>query len=505
MTQAVKTSRDGHTFQARVFWRKAAYLLDPSSPVTRIGFESGPSGFDDVWVQYEPGRAPKDQFGVPLQREHIQCKWHVAHDDFGYGALVDPNWINAKSRSHLRRAYDVQARYAPNGTGARFCLLTNAHFDREDPLRKLIHQGSGTLRLDNLFKGKTLRSGSGAIRQCWRDHLNIDDDALRSLARTLRFAVHTEPLDELRESLDGHFSRCGLKRVPPSESTFVYDHVVYEWLGQGRLEFSRDELWGACRQEGLIEQGGRVQVAFGVKSFEHAFDRLEDRCTEVLDLVPHFDDRALRPESSWAGNIHPGLRDFLRRAARSADTLRLVLDAHTSLAFAAGDVVNIKSGRAIEIEQRTVGGLTVWKVDAHGDTAPSGTWSFSVETLDEDKPDLAIAVGVTHDVKPAVLTYLSRSESSIGHLLVACPPGGPGAKAIVDGNHAFDLAETLAAEINRIRSPERGGLHFFIAAPNAFTFFLGQRRASLGSSTLYEYDFEGVSGGGYRRSLQLSA
>jgi hypothetical protein len=46
MTQAVAVRRDGDAFQARIFWRKAACLLDPASPVAMVGFESGPKGFD---------------------------------------------------------------------------------------------------------------------------------------------------------------------------------------------------------------------------------------------------------------------------------------------------------------------------------------------------------------------------------------------------------------------------------------------------------------------------
>ena len=46
-------------------------------------------------------------------------------------------------------------------------------------------------------------------------------------------------------------------------------------------------------------------------------------------------------------------------------------------------------------------------------------------------------------------------------------------------------------------------IHLFVAAPNAFSFFLGQRQPSLGRIKLYEYDFEGLNGGGYRASLSL--
>ena len=47
MTQAVTVRRDGDTFQARLFWWHAARLLDPKSPIVRVGFETGPKSFDD--------------------------------------------------------------------------------------------------------------------------------------------------------------------------------------------------------------------------------------------------------------------------------------------------------------------------------------------------------------------------------------------------------------------------------------------------------------------------
>ncbi|WP_146749868.1 SAVED domain-containing protein, partial [Paraburkholderia bryophila] len=76
-------------------------------------------------------------------------------------------------------------------------------------------------------------------------------------------------------------------------------------------------------------------------------------------------------------------------------------------------------------------------------------------------------------------------------------------KSTTCGQHAFDLAEALALQINQNRIQSRPALHLFIAAPNAFTFFFGQRQPGLGKATLYEYDFEGTNGGGYTPSLSL--
>jgi hypothetical protein len=59
------------------------------------------------------------------------------------------------------------------------------------------------------------------------------------------------------------------------------------------------------------------------------------------------------------------LRAFVLEAARANDRLRLVLDAHVSLAFAVGTVLDVKCGKAIEIEQRT-GGRRFWCMDCPG-------------------------------------------------------------------------------------------------------------------------------------------
>jgi hypothetical protein len=502
MTQAVAVRRDGDAFQARIFWRKAACLLDPASPVIRVGFESGPKGFDDVWVEYAADRAPGDHEGKPILREHIQCKWHVSINDFGHADLIDPIWINANRFSLLQRARNAQVAHAKDGIGVRFKLLTNWRIGQNDPLRGFINQKFKTLRLADLFGTKTDASAAGAVRKLWREHLGIDDEELRLLTRTLALDTDSTSLEDHRDNLDLLFENRGLRRIPVSESSFLYDDVAFQWLAQGRLEFTRETFREACRRENLLAQDGAPHAVFGVKSFEHAFDRLEERCTTVLDLISHFDERSIRAQDEWATTVYPQLKAFLQAAARGNQHLHLVLDAHITLAFAAGTVLNIKSGRSVQIEQRT-SHRQVWHA---GDVTRDPTWSgwhYDVEQLSDQPGELAVAVSLTHDVAPAVKAFVRSSPLRISTLLIARPSCGPGARSVVCGQHAFDLAETLALRINAERAASEPPLHLFIAAPNAFTFFLGQRQPGLGKTTLYEYDFEGSNGGGYRPSLSL--
>ncbi|WP_011578848.1 MULTISPECIES: SAVED domain-containing protein [Chelativorans] len=502
MTQAVTVRRDGDTFQARLFWWHAARLLDPESPVMRVGFETGPKSFDDIWVEYDPARTAVDQYGDPLRREHMQCKWHVTPDSYGYAHLIDPEFINANARSLLQRAREAQLAYAPEGSGVRFKLVTNWRLDRNDPLREMVGNRSGAMRLERLYGSVTDNSKAGAVRKAWREHLGIDEAELRLLARTLAFGEATDTLDALRDHLDILFGLVGLHRIPAYQSVFPYDDLVFQWMAQGRLEFDRAGFRTVCARENLLGPAQGGPRVYGVKSFEHAFDRLEERCHAVLDLIPSFDERYIRSDSDWETTLYPTLRSFLLAAAKDQPRLRLALDAHVTLAFAAGSIINIKSGRQVELEQRSTG-RRIWAAD---DVISDPSWPILVaETVElrPDQPDFAVALGLTHDVSEDVRRYCNAKLPNVGRLLILKPSTGSGAQSVACGRHAFELADaaTNAARIARV---DRAGLvHLFIAAPNAFTFFLGQRQTVLGSVRLYEFDFDGARDRSYTPALTL--
>jgi hypothetical protein len=53
-----------------------------------------------------------------------------------------------------------------------------------------------------------------------------------------------------------------------------------------------------------------------------------------------------------------------------------------------------------------------------------------------------------------------------------------------------------------VRKEKRGStLHVFIAAPNGFTFFLGQQQPVLGRTAVYEWDHDGPRGSGYSEGI----
>ena len=503
MTQAIIARRDGDTFQARMFWDRAARLLDEHGAIAKVGFEKGPKSFDDIWIEYREGAGPSDQNGTRLHRVHIQCKWHTTPNTFGYVELTDPEFINASAVSFLQRARKAQLEFAPDGRGIRFQLLTNWRLGRKDALRDMVSTRSSAMRLDRLYGSKTDNSRAGAVRKTWREHLDIDEEELRVLASTLAFGEVTDSLDDMRERLDMTFRAMGLRRVPEKENAFFYDDLVYQWMGQNRLEFDRESFRHACSEEGILVTSEPEPTVYGVKSFEHPLDHLDERCEEVLNFVPVFDGRYIHSGSDWLTNLYPKLKEFLISAGSSNDQVRLALDAHVSLAFAAGYILNIKSGRAVELEQRTLS-RSVWSAEDVPLDSIWPTFEFTVTELNPDCREVAIAVGITHDIGADVLAFVKRCLPSVGRVLACVPSIGSSARSVVCGRHAFELAEALAKRVIRLQAGSVKTLnHLFIAAPNGFTFFAGQRAIVLGPTRLYEFDFEGERGGTYRPSLTL--
>ena len=499
MTQAIAARRDGDSFQARLFWLKAARLLNPDSGVLKVGFESGPKGYDDIWVEYDTHRAPQSQFGESLAKEFLQCKWHVSSGIYTHGDLIKPEFINASAKSLLQRAYDAFRLHRTIPSPIRYKFVTNWSVDPADQLAALIKSRSHTLRIDQLFQGSTDRGANAQVRKLWREHLGIDDRELRVFAASLGFSRIFESLEELREQLDIACLAFGLRGIPTESSAVIYDEIVRQWASQGRTSFDRESFRKACAQENLLTEGRGRSVVYGVKSFEHSIDSLEDRCEEVLNLVPEFDERFIRNSSDWRGKLYPELKTFLLRAARGQSRVRLALDAHTTLAFVAGSILHRKSGRIVEIEQRTPARV-IWSQDDSSASPEWPAWEFQSHTISEQGKDVAVAVCLTHAIEPKVRQFI-EGRSSIGSLIVAMPTCGASSRSVLSGAHASWLAEGLALHLKAVRESDTTDaarqFHVFIAAPNGFTFFAGQHFNLMGALTLYEFDFEGGRGGNY--------
>lgn len=501
MTQAVAVRSQGDDFQARMFWLYAALLLDPKSEVEKVSFENGPRGFDDVSVEYAPGRGPQDHYGHKILFDHLQCKWHSRPGEFGHLELTDPAFSNTQTVSILQRAHKAQQQYAPQGAGARLRLVTNWRLNPNDTLAKMILMQTHALDLQRLFDGTTSASAMGKVRDAWASHLGITHDELKHVARTLAISQRLESGADFRERLNDRFHKVGMMQVPLSQAGYPYDDLIMKLHAQRRNEFDRASFRALCAEEKLLDTAPGRPLTVGVRSFMHPIDDLEARTDVSTNLVPYFDGRYIRDPASWTSAIFPELRTFLINAARSQDDLRLVIDAHVSLAFGVGAILNAKSGKAIEIEQRA-GRRQLWSANDKPADPAWPTLDVASEVVHERGNDIAVSVALTHDTGAAVRDYVAALPT-IGTLLLVTPTGGSSNQSVKCGHHAFLLAEALTARIREDRATHPGRVHLFIAGPNAFAFFLGQNQPAFGPATLYEWDFDGLRDRNYSVGLEI--
>lgn len=365
MTNAVTAQWHGHNYQARIFWEHALNLLIPTSCVVEVTFEAdGPKAFDDVVVRYAPAVARSGPERVTA--EYHQVKWHVEYGGrFGYEDFIKPEFIGATAVSLLQRLKQARTTAEP---GASFAFLTTYRVKDGDPLAELVSGNDKSLLTERLFDGRTDRSRMGKVRKLWREHLGLaTDDELRSVVTGLRILEGHRSLDEVRSEINTKAHFVGLVPCNASTSDFRYDELARQLKVRGCNALTRAVLEQLCRDEGLVaarpaEPDGFLPVA--VRSFlGPASDIMVSLPDDTLSLTDEFRQRYLQDGRDWQADIRPRVEAFLRSAAGRSSKLRLHLDAHASIAFLAGSILDLKSGVEIHLVQKGRVGSRTWRAD----------------------------------------------------------------------------------------------------------------------------------------------
>jgi hypothetical protein len=249
-------------------------------------------------------------------------------------------------------------------------------------------------------------------------------------------------------------------------------------------------------------------VRLGVRSIDGWGRDMKDRTDALLDLVGYFNDRYIKDKACWQEKIFPELRDFLMRSIEERRPLLLDFAAHSSIAFAAGWLLEPKSGLDVRVRQRIGSeGEFEWHPNDGTEPAGAGLWidrpDIEVEPV---APDIAVALAVSQlNVADQVREFVRSEALPVGRILDAAIAPEPGPRAVRGGAHALRLAQALLPRLQPRHPHERGGrVHFFCAAPNALMFYLGQLASSLGRIVLYEYPFRAADAyGRYQKSIEL--
>lgn len=496
MANSVTALLQGHDYQARIFWLYATALRDPKQPhVAKVSYEAdSPKAFDDVVVLYDP---PRVSMGPNrISADHYQIKFHVTHaGGFGYEDLTKPGFIGAKTYSLLERLRDAKAKAVEQSV---FKLVTIESILDGDPLKELLSATDNSLRLDKLFDGTGPRSRMGRVRDHWKSHLKMTDDAeLRSLLAGFRILPQHRSLEQMRDEVNLRLRTVGLKPCYQT-SEFSYDAAVRALKARGLYEFTREAFEALCIEEGWIQpMPEEAYAAVAVRTFSDGpGDKLDAPEARSLSLVDRFDGRHLKADLTWA-DLRTPLVDFLE-GARAEPRVRIFLNAHASIAFLSGDRLGLKTGVSVELVQRGRSGTSVWRSDdgKNGDIPVA-----EVEKMGEGL-DVALVISIARDALPDVKSYLAAHAAKVGKVVHLRAAPKPGPNAVAGGEHAAVIADAAVDAVRNAGLKPGATVHIFVAGPNAVSFFLGQHAASLGRWVVYEFDFERRDHGSYQPSFQ---
>lgn len=504
MADAVVARWHGDNYQARVFWENALNLLLPHSCVVEVAFEAeGPKAFDDVVVKYDPPVARSGPERVSA--EYHQVKWHVQTGGrFGFEDFTDPDFIGAKSFSLLERLQQAR-KTAP--ASAHFTFLTTYRITDGDPLAELISGHDRTLLIERLFNGTTDRSRMGKVRKRWREHLKLtNDDELKSVVRGLRVVDGHRSLEELRTEINLKAQVVGVMACSAADSDFRYDELARQLKVRQLSALNRELLLQICREEGLLVEptpGSDPFLPIAVRSFlGPSADIVGAAPEDTLLLTDDFRQRYLQDGLEWQNDIRPKVEGFLRAAVKRSSKLRLILDAHASIAFLAGAVLDLKSGVETQLFQKGRVGARTWRAD-DGSASKGTRFEVTEEQLGAGR-DIAVAIGVSQPASLQARAYSVTRLPEVGKLITFGLPSGPGQQSVAGGEHAATLAEQISNHVRSVTAndPERV-VHIFAAAPNSLLFYFGQHHQAIAPCIVYEFDFDRQGQKTYQPSFMI--
>jgi hypothetical protein len=481
----------GDNYQARIFWENAFNLLLPHSCVVEVTFEAnGPKAFDDVVVKYDPPVARSGPERVSA--EYHQVKWHVQTGGrFGYEDFVDPDFIGAQTFSLLERLQQAR-QTAPSS--ARFAFLTTYRIKDGDPLSELISGHDKTLLIERLFDGTTDRSRMGKVRKRWRDHLKLTtDDELKAVVSGLRVLDGHRSLEELRSEINLKAQVVGVLACNATDSDFRYDELARQLKIRQLSALNRETFLQLCRDEGLLVERTAEPDPFlpiAIRSFlGPAADIVGAAPDDTLLLTDDFRQRYLQEDREWQRDIRPKVETFLRIAVRKSARLRLILDAHASIAFLAGAVLDLKSGVQTQLVQKGRVGARTWRAD-DGSAVKGACFDIVGEPVGAGC-QIAIAISVSQSAVAQARAYVTAQLPEVGKLISFALPTGPGQQSVVGGEHAAALAEQISNHLRMIKADDPDAVvHIFAACPNSLLFFLGQHHQGIAPCIVYEFDFD---------------
>lgn len=506
MNKSINARDQGDDYQRLFFWHYALKMFNPYTGVEKIVYEAdNVKSFDDVVVYYKEDKPCLDCMHNSINIDFFQVKFHVTNDNaFTWDGLMDPKLIHAKSVSIMKRLRNAQEIY--DGDGIRFILVSPWVINPNDKLSEIVSNRENEIRIDKLFDGRP-RTKMAKMRQKMIKHLELsNDDELKRVLLPFRLWHNYQNSDRLMELINVELSNSGFKPIKNNSILNPYVDLIKRWSLNGKSEFTKEFIIDECKREGLYLGSKSLDsehIEVGIRSFHRRAENMQDETKKMLCLLKFFNGRYIKSDFHWNKDIFNELDDFTKTLIPQ-NKYRLHIDAHLSIGFVAGYLLDSKTGINICPVQKTAKGIEDWCLEEDSDIKYVELEN-EIIILSEDKKDVALVLGLTHNILTDVKKYIENEQMGISKIITCSLGEHSGPDSIQDGKHAKKLANNISNILKERRDMEekRNTLHIFGACPVSFIFYLGKLSRSFGKVILYEYDFEGFENGTYSQSFTL--
>lgn len=324
--------------------------------------------------------------------------------------------------------------------------------------------------------------------------LSCDTDIL---LRIVRDALHEYV------SFKGNGNIISFDQIDLIAASIITNQMLLSTEGIGIEKFEFDKKIFKGLELLGCEKKQHKKVTIGIRSFFRGAENLNNKTDNMICFLDKFEGRYLKGEYSWNHDVYSKLEEFIKENMNGDVEYEFLMDTHTSIAFAAGRLLDSKTGINVIPIQKTATGVQIWDVD-NQDNNEYPTWEVSPETISKDSVDTVIVLNVTHNIYGDVMQYINKANIKVGRVINCYLSTKPSNLAIINGTHAKKLSNSLFDIISQRSYDEKlGMLHIFSSVPVGFMFFLGQVSRGFGKCILYEHDFEKIKDGLYFPSISL--
>lgn len=347
----------------------------------------------------------------------------------------------------------------------------------------------------------------GKVRELWASKLALKhEEELAPILQRLKIICWPENLQDIIGHLNARLEAAGLQSWPEASRANPYPQLIRALCAEGKTWFTRECIMKAATRDGLLNSRTLPSISgtrLGIRTFMRWAENMEDETDAMLCLCDHFIDRYIRSSQLWASEIIPSITRFLRSNVKPGGNYVIDIQALTSVAFLAGYLLDPKLNVKLATTQDR--GNVPWEVDLSRISTIADRWEKQISVLGHGH-DFVVGISISRPVADDVNAYISNTSLRVQEFVSLEPQGGPGQRTIIDATDAYGLAQHVVNHLSSIRKEKQitGPTHLFLAAPNVFTFFLGQLARPLGEIKLYEYDFGSGETGAYTPSVTIN-